>query len=253
MTFPPPAGCFAISLVFVVLMCCSPPTVQYDIPIQLGSFLLTIAVILNIPLNTHPLRITFDWMLFGPQSRIPEDLRYYSEIFLMVFSALVIAIFVPSITVVSLRPPSPPIRSFLPSERLLLRPLSPPHTTTTHHTSHAHDTHHYRCSVCLGPPQHLSVATSCPACSISELPRTLGIITRLALFLPDPSLSRLSLTPSVLSHSSGMGGVGAARDGHGLGHHQHGDHHHGPGQGRLDTTAKEQEGHRRSMAAAAAR
>jgi len=99
-----PAGCFAILLVFVVLMCCSPPTVQYDIPIQLGSFLLTIAVILNIPLNTHPLRITFDWMLFGPQSRIPEDLRYYSEIFLMVFSALVIAIFVPSITVVSLRP-----------------------------------------------------------------------------------------------------------------------------------------------------
>jgi hypothetical protein len=76
--------------------------VQYDIPIQLGSFLLTVAVILNIPLNTHPLRITCDWMLFGPHSRVPEDIRYYGEIFLMVFSALAIAIFVPSITVVSI-------------------------------------------------------------------------------------------------------------------------------------------------------
>lgn len=72
----------------------------YDIPIQLGSFLLTVAVILNIPLNTHPLRITLDWMLFGPQSPIPENLRYYGELVFMVFTALVIAIFVPSITVV---------------------------------------------------------------------------------------------------------------------------------------------------------
>lgn len=72
----------------------------HDVPIQVGSFLLTMAVILNIPLNTHPLRVTLDWMMFGPSSRIGPNLRYYVEITVLVFSALAIAIFVPSITLV---------------------------------------------------------------------------------------------------------------------------------------------------------
>jgi len=72
----------------------------YDIPIQVGSFLLTMAVILNVPLNTHPLRVTVDWMVFGPNSRIPQAMRYYGEVFILVFTALAVAVLVPSITVI---------------------------------------------------------------------------------------------------------------------------------------------------------
>ncbi|KAL6074452.1 amino acid transmembrane transporter [Balamuthia mandrillaris] len=76
---------------------------NYDVdnkPIQIGAMALTISIVFYIPLNTHPCRITVDWMLFRNQSKFPQRLRYLIETIVLVFLALVLAIAVPSIVVV---------------------------------------------------------------------------------------------------------------------------------------------------------
>lgn len=71
-----------------------------DIPVQLGAIALVWSIIFNIPLNNHPCRITIDYMLFGPTSRISPTLRHWVETVVIVYLALVIAVAVPNITVV---------------------------------------------------------------------------------------------------------------------------------------------------------
>ncbi len=43
-----------------------------DVPIQIGALGITIAVIFYVPLNTHPCRITVDWMLTNITSYVTK-------------------------------------------------------------------------------------------------------------------------------------------------------------------------------------
>jgi sodium-coupled neutral amino acid transporter 7/8 len=72
-----------------------------DIPIQIASLAITISVILYIPLNTHPCRITLDWLFFGPNHKMFSlKTRYFFESVVIVAGTLIVAIAIPNIVVI---------------------------------------------------------------------------------------------------------------------------------------------------------
>lgn len=74
-----------------------------NIAIQLGALAMTISVVFYIPLNTHPCRITIDWMITSLSKELAKvdiTVRYVVETIIMDALALLIAIAVPNVVVV---------------------------------------------------------------------------------------------------------------------------------------------------------
>jgi len=74
-----------------------------NIPIQIGALTIAISVVFYIPLNTHPCRITIDWMIttyFQCAGKVSIEIRYLVETIILDGLALIIAIAVPNIVVV---------------------------------------------------------------------------------------------------------------------------------------------------------
>lgn len=72
-----------------------------DLFLQLASIALTVTVMLNYPLSSHPCRITLTYLIFkhGPLRNVTEPTRYWCLTFGMVYVGLAIAIFVPGVEV----------------------------------------------------------------------------------------------------------------------------------------------------------
>eukprot|EP00013_Stygamoeba_regulata_P003555 CAMPEP_0177637220 /NCGR_PEP_ID=MMETSP0447-20121125/4857_1 /TAXON_ID=0 /ORGANISM="Stygamoeba regulata, Strain BSH-02190019" /LENGTH=174 /DNA_ID=CAMNT_0019139137 /DNA_START=314 /DNA_END=838 /DNA_ORIENTATION=+ len=70
--------------------------------LQAGSVAITVVIMLNYPLSTHPCRITINHMINSNKflaTKIPHVVRYWVITLGMVYLALLVAIFIPGIDV----------------------------------------------------------------------------------------------------------------------------------------------------------